>query len=140
MELAGLACAQTLARCYPLEKGYKKVIVCCGPGNQGGDGLTAARHLRECWPSLLFFTFLCLVIFLKRSAEGFWLVFLEWETTPGAFSSRLLIDIAELINILICGLYLSSSYFTTSHLKICSDMRSRFSFPSRAKRTSISVF
>ncbi|KAG8787766.1 hypothetical protein FRC15_007920 [Serendipita sp. 397] len=50
MELAGLACAQALATVYPLSKGEKKqnsrVLVCCGPGNQGGDGLVAARHLR----------------------------------------------------------------------------------------------
>ncbi|KAF9220913.1 YjeF N-terminal domain-like protein [Gyrodon lividus] len=44
MELAGLACAQTLAMVYGKEK-YRKVLVCCGPGNQGGDGLVAARHL-----------------------------------------------------------------------------------------------
>ncbi|KAG9315867.1 YjeF N-terminal domain-containing protein, partial [Chiua virens] len=44
MELAGLACAQTLARVYDKEK-YRRVLVCCGPGNQGGDGLVAARHL-----------------------------------------------------------------------------------------------
>ncbi|KAF5344871.1 hypothetical protein D9758_011577 [Tetrapyrgos nigripes] len=44
MELAGLACAQTLAKVYDKEK-YPKVLVCCGPGNQGGDGLVAARHL-----------------------------------------------------------------------------------------------
>ena len=44
MELAGLACAQTLATVYSKEK-YPKVLVCCGPGNQGGDGLVAARHL-----------------------------------------------------------------------------------------------
>ncbi|KAJ6504638.1 YjeF N-terminal domain-containing protein, partial [Mycena vitilis] len=44
MELAGLACAQTLAKVYKSEK-YKRVLVCCGPGNQGGDGLVAARHL-----------------------------------------------------------------------------------------------
>ncbi|ESK90527.1 protein-binding protein [Moniliophthora roreri MCA 2997] len=44
MELAGLSCAQTLARCY--DKGrHPRVLVCCGPGNQGGDGLVAARHL-----------------------------------------------------------------------------------------------
>ena len=46
MELAGLACAQTLAYVYPLES-HKRVLVCCGPGNQGGDGLVAARHLSE---------------------------------------------------------------------------------------------
>ncbi|TFK71308.1 YjeF N-terminal domain-like protein [Pluteus cervinus] len=44
MELAGLACAQTLATVYKKEK-YPRVLVCCGPGNQGGDGLVAARHL-----------------------------------------------------------------------------------------------
>lgn len=76
MELAGLACAQTVARTYPA-KSYKKVLVIVGPGNQvsqrrsrppkrvplrtdryirsltfqGGDGLVAARHLRE-WAKL----------------------------------------------------------------------------------------
>ncbi|KAF7348257.1 NAD(P)H-hydrate epimerase [Mycena sanguinolenta] len=44
MELAGLACAQTLAKVYSTDK-YNRVLVCCGPGNQGGDGLVAARHL-----------------------------------------------------------------------------------------------
>ncbi|KAJ7451700.1 YjeF N-terminal domain-containing protein [Mycena latifolia] len=44
MELAGLACAQTLAKVYAADK-YGRVLVCCGPGNQGGDGLVAARHL-----------------------------------------------------------------------------------------------
>ena len=44
MEPAGLACAQTLATVYNKEK-YPRVLVCCGPGNQGGDGLVAARHL-----------------------------------------------------------------------------------------------
>ncbi|KIL66881.1 hypothetical protein M378DRAFT_185903 [Amanita muscaria Koide BX008] len=44
MELAGLACAQGLATLYSKER-YPRVLVCCGPGNQGGDGLVAARHL-----------------------------------------------------------------------------------------------
>ncbi|KAK0504301.1 YjeF N-terminal domain-containing protein [Armillaria luteobubalina] len=44
MELAGLACAQTLAKVYDKER-FNRVLVCCGPGNQGGDGLVAARHL-----------------------------------------------------------------------------------------------
>jgi len=51
MELAGLACAQALATVYPLKRSSadnpsnRRVLVCCGPGNQGGDGLVAARHL-----------------------------------------------------------------------------------------------
>jgi len=47
MELAGLACAQVLAKVYD-KNTYPRVLVCCGPGNQGGDGLVAARHLRVC--------------------------------------------------------------------------------------------
>ncbi|EJT98745.1 YjeF N-terminal domain-containing protein [Dacryopinax primogenitus] len=44
MELAGLAVAQALAASFSIPK-YTRVLVCCGPGNQGGDGLVAARHL-----------------------------------------------------------------------------------------------
>ncbi|KAF9526947.1 YjeF N-terminal domain-containing protein [Crepidotus variabilis] len=63
MELAGLACAQALATVYRKDT-HSRVLVCCGPGNQGlffallservlltgpdvqgGDGLVAARHL-----------------------------------------------------------------------------------------------
>ncbi|KAJ1310027.1 hypothetical protein OPQ81_006780 [Rhizoctonia solani] len=45
MELAGLSCAQALSKVYDNKK-YPRVLVCCGPGNQGGDGLVAARHLK----------------------------------------------------------------------------------------------
>ncbi|PWN52290.1 YjeF N-terminal domain-like protein [Violaceomyces palustris] len=44
MELAGLSCAQTVFACYPPTE-FPNVLVACGPGNQGGDGLVAARHL-----------------------------------------------------------------------------------------------
>lgn len=60
MELAGLAIAQALFEIFPLgpvlpadANGIKqkrineRVLVCCGPGNQGGDGLVAARHLYQ---------------------------------------------------------------------------------------------
>ncbi|KAH8419731.1 hypothetical protein KR009_001989 [Drosophila setifemur] len=44
MELAGLSCAHAIAKCFPSEK-YPRILVCCGPGNNGGDGLVCARHL-----------------------------------------------------------------------------------------------
>lgn len=43
MELAGLSCANVIAKTYPEQK---KVLVCAGPGNNGGDGLVCARHLK----------------------------------------------------------------------------------------------
>ena len=42
MESAGSALADELRRRFP---GWKRVTVVCGPGNNGGDGLVAARRL-----------------------------------------------------------------------------------------------
>jgi len=42
MELAGLSCAQAIHATYT----PGKVLVLCGPGNNGGDGLVCARHLK----------------------------------------------------------------------------------------------
>ncbi|KAH7373350.1 hypothetical protein KP509_17G051300 [Ceratopteris richardii] len=44
MELAGLSVASAIAEVYRVEK-YKHILVICGPGNNGGDGLVASRHL-----------------------------------------------------------------------------------------------
>lgn len=47
MELAGLSCAHVVTKTYSKEQLSKKaVLVCCGPGNNGGDGLVCARHLK----------------------------------------------------------------------------------------------
>lgn len=50
MELAGLAVAKAVYKEYPLtpisETNPNKVLILVGPGNNGGDGLVAARHLK----------------------------------------------------------------------------------------------
>ena len=46
MELAGLAVSEAVYRVHPPSSG-KRVLVVCGPGNNGGDGLVAARHLHH---------------------------------------------------------------------------------------------
>ncbi|KAK0654985.1 YjeF N-terminal domain-containing protein [Cercophora newfieldiana] len=46
MELAGLSVSQAVYRVHPLSKG-PRILVAVGPGNNGGDGLVAARHLRH---------------------------------------------------------------------------------------------
>ncbi|USW54017.1 Putative YjeF domain-containing protein NAXE [Septoria linicola] len=46
MELAGLSVSQALFALSPPSKS-PNVLVACGPGNNGGDGLVAARHLHH---------------------------------------------------------------------------------------------
>eukprot|EP00808_Paulinella_micropora_P023195 g63266.t1 len=44
MELAGLSVASGILQAYPMPKS-QRVLVIAGPGNNGGDGIVAARHL-----------------------------------------------------------------------------------------------
>lgn len=46
MELAGLAVAKAIYNQFPPTKSTNKVLVLVGPGNNGGDGLVCARHLK----------------------------------------------------------------------------------------------
>jgi NAD(P)H-hydrate epimerase len=46
MELAGLSVAQAVYKSHPPTSG-PRVLLACGPGNNGGDGLVAARHLHH---------------------------------------------------------------------------------------------
>lgn len=64
MELAGLSVAEAVYQVVPnTEKSTKpKILLVCGPGNNGGDGLVAARHL-------VFFGYDCHVVYPKRSSK-----------------------------------------------------------------------
>ena len=46
MELAGLSVASATCEVYP-PRSHRRVLVLAGPGNNGGDGLVAARHLLQ---------------------------------------------------------------------------------------------
>ena len=53
MERAGLSVAARIRQLY----GKRKVIVVCGSGNNGGDGMVVARNLHnEGWDVMVFLT------------------------------------------------------------------------------------
>jgi NAD(P)H-hydrate epimerase len=63
MELAGLAVAEAVYQAVPPVSTTRKVLLVCGPGNNGGDGLVAARHL------YFFGNYDCTVVYPKRSTK-----------------------------------------------------------------------
>lgn len=62
MELAGQAVAVAIHEDYAPDA-YPRVLVLCGPGNNGGDGLVAARHLAH-------FGYRPTVLYPKRASAG----------------------------------------------------------------------
>ena len=65
MELAGLAVAEAVYAAVPPgndKDQKKKILLVCGPGNNGGDGLVAARHLT-------LFGYVCTVVYPKQSKK-----------------------------------------------------------------------
>ena len=46
MERAGLGVAEKISEYFPVEN-FSRVLILCGPGNNGGDGFVCARYLSE---------------------------------------------------------------------------------------------
>src|SRR6202171_3169466 len=76
MENAGAAIAEFLFEKFPSLAQWK-IVVLCGKGNNGGDGLVVARLLKEsgCWPEGILFSHSSAVegdagVNLKRWQEG----------------------------------------------------------------------
>ena len=61
MELAGLSCAEAAYQMVS-DTPKTKILIVCGPGNNGGDGLVAARHLHH-------FGYETVVVYPKRSSR-----------------------------------------------------------------------
>jgi NAD(P)H-hydrate epimerase len=82
MELAGLSVACAVAAVWPLAS---RLLVVCGPGNNGGDGLVASRHLAH-------FGFRPVVLYPKEPREALYVNLLQqvrdldvavWRELPG---------------------------------------------------------
>ena len=64
MELAGLSVAQATHDFLKLQPG-KRILIVAGPGNNGGDGIVAARHLQM-------FGYKCTLVYPKAATNFFY--------------------------------------------------------------------
>jgi len=67
MELAGLSVAEAVytvveEQRQPVKSSTPQILLICGPGNNGGDGLVAARHLVN-------FGYQCTIVYPKQSSK-----------------------------------------------------------------------
>ncbi|KAM7257864.1 hypothetical protein ACFE04_013605 [Oxalis oulophora] len=100
MELAGLSVAASIAEVYK-PPDYGRVLVLCGPGNNGGDGLVAARHLYH-------FGYKVTVHYPKRTPKPLYaglVTQLESLGIPFLVLEDLLVDMAEDFDILVDAIF-----------------------------------
>ncbi|KAL3374686.1 hypothetical protein AABB24_006265 [Solanum stoloniferum] len=100
MELAGLSVAAAIAEVYrPSE--YSRVLTICGPGNNGGDGLVAARHLYH-------FGYKPFICYPKRTAKPLYdglVTQLESMSVPFLSLEDLPKDLSDSFDILVDAIF-----------------------------------
>ncbi|XVF36622.1 hypothetical protein REPUB_Repub19eG0073000 [Reevesia pubescens] len=100
MELAGLSVATSIAEVYKPSE-YNRVLAICGPGNNGGDGLVAARHLYH-------FGYKPFVCYPKRTAKPLYsglVTQLESLSVPFLSVDELPVDLSRDFDILVDAMF-----------------------------------
>ncbi|KAL5558550.1 hypothetical protein UlMin_034761 [Ulmus minor] len=100
MELAGLSVATSIAEVYKPGE-YKRVLAICGPGNNGGDGLVAARHLYH-------FGYKPVICYPKRTPKPLYsglVTQLESLSVPFISVEDLPLDLSEDFDILLDAIF-----------------------------------
>ncbi|XP_058221307.1 pyridoxine/pyridoxamine 5'-phosphate oxidase 1, chloroplastic isoform X1 [Rhododendron vialii] len=100
MELAGLSVATAIAEVYRSSE-YNRVLAICGPGNNGGDGLVAARHLYH-------FGYKPVVCYPKRTPKPLYdglVTQLESLSVPFLLAKDLPMDLSNDFDILVDAMF-----------------------------------
>lgn len=100
MELAGLSVATSISEVYKSGE-YNRVLAICGPGNNGGDGLVAVRHLHH-------FGFKPFVCYPKRTSKPLYtglVTQLESLSVPFISVEELPSDLSNKFDILVDAMF-----------------------------------
>ncbi|KAF4391981.1 hypothetical protein F8388_004310 [Cannabis sativa] len=100
MELAGLSVAAAIAEVYKLSE-HNRVLAICGPGNNGGDGLVAARHLHH-------FGYKPVICYPKRTPKPLYdglVTQLESLSVPFISVEDLPLDLSEDFDIIVDAMF-----------------------------------
>ncbi|KAJ8762524.1 hypothetical protein K2173_007963 [Erythroxylum novogranatense] len=100
MELAGLSVATSIYEVYKPNE-FNRVLAICGPGNNGGDGLVAARHLYH-------FGYKPVVIYPKRTPKPLYndlVTQLQSLSVPFLLVEDLPLDLSKDFDILLDAMF-----------------------------------
>ncbi|WMV21547.1 hypothetical protein MTR67_014932 [Solanum verrucosum] len=128
MELAGMSVASAIGEVYSPSE-YTRVLVICGPGNNGGDGLVAARHLHH-------FGYKPSICYPKRNTEPPFaglVTQLESLSVPFLPVEDLPVQLSSDFKIIVDAIFGFSFHGNTSFLSFCLTFPLVFLFAEKAK-------